>query len=71
MTQFIHDTKLFKEMAKHKKHCEFCGHTISFYFFEPERKCCRFCGRFNYRNDFIKFKYKLREKGLKVEKCEG
>jgi len=71
MNKFIYDTKLLKEQSKHQKHCEFCGHTISFYFYEKDRKCCRHCGRFNYRNEFVKFKYKLMEKGLKVEKCKS
>lgn len=69
--RFIMDSKLFREQVDNSKHCEYCGHTLTFYFFENDRKCCKFCGRYNYRNDFIKFKYKLKEKGLKIEKCES
>lgn len=71
MTKFDTDRKLYNELINNSKHCEFCGHTLSFYFFEKDRKVCKHCGRYNYKNDFVKFKYKLREKGLRVEKCEG
>ena len=70
MNQYIKDSKIFTEQSKFKKNCEFCGHTLSFYAFEKDRKCCSHCGRFNYKNDFIKLKYKLREKGIKIEKCD-
>lgn len=69
MNMFIIDQKLIEEQAKNKKYCEYCGHTLTFYAFEKDRKVCSFCGYFNYRNDFIKFKYKLKEKGVRVEKC--
>jgi hypothetical protein len=39
-----------------KYYCEHCGHTISFYAFEPEKKLCHCCGRYNYKNDLVKFK---------------
>ena len=71
MSSFMKDFKLSNEKSKFHRHCEYCGHTISFYFFEKDRKCCDHCGKYNYRNDFIKFKYKLKEKGLKIEKCES
>lgn len=71
MARFNADRKLYNELTNNSKHCEFCGHTITFYFFEKDRKVCKYCGRFNYRNDFVKFKYKLEEKGLRVEKCES
>lgn len=68
MNKFIYDSKIFKEQANHKKYCEFCGHTLTFYAFEKDRKCCSFCGNFNYRNEFIKFKYRLSTKGVKINK---
>lgn len=71
MGLFVDDSKILNEQAKYKKYCEYCGHTISFYFFEKDRKCCSHCGKYNYKNDFIKFKYKLKEKGLRLEKCES
>lgn len=50
------DMKLENEKIKHKKHCKYCGHTISFYAFEKDKKLCSHCKRFNYRNDNIEFK---------------
>lgn len=52
-------TKLENEKQKYKKKCEYCGHTISFYAFESDKKVCSYCGRYNYRNEFIKFKSRL------------
>jgi rRNA maturation endonuclease Nob1 len=49
-------------------YCEYCGHTISFYAFEPEKKVCDFCGKLNYKNEFAKFKDKLNEKIKEVNK---
>ena len=69
MNVYIFDSKVLNEQSKYKKHCANCGHTLSFYSYEKDRKCCNFCGTFNYKNDLIKFKYKLREKGVKVQKC--
>lgn len=45
-----------------KYYCEYCGHTISFYAFEPEKKLCYWCGNYNYKTDFAKFKDKLNKK---------
>lgn len=45
-----------------KYYCEHCGHTISFYAFEPDKKVCNWCGRLNYRNDLVKFKQILAKK---------
>lgn len=69
MNMFIIDQKVLNEQSKHKKYCEYCGHTLTFYHFEKDRKICRHCGYYNYKNDFVKFKYKLIEKGVRVEKC--
>lgn len=47
---------------KNRTYCEYCGHTISFYAFEGDRKLCNYCHRYNYRNDKIKFRYLLKKK---------
>ena len=54
------DIKLREEQKKYEKYCEFCGHTMSFYAFEKDRKLCNYCGRFNYRNKRVEFEYKLK-----------
>ena len=64
-------TKLESEKQKYKKHCEYCGHTISFYAFESDKKVCNYCGRYNYRNNLIKFKDKLNKSLMKYEKKVG
>lgn len=69
MNTFMFDSKVLTEQSKFKKYCTNCGHTLSFYAFEKDRKCCYHCGTYNYKNDFVKFKYKLIEKGVKVQKC--
>lgn len=61
------DTRLATEQAKCKKRCEYCGHTISFYAFEKDKKICSHCGIYNYRNDLIKFKDLLNKKKREVE----
>lgn len=50
------DMKMASEQAKYKKYCQFCGHTISFYAFEPDKKLCSWCGKYNYRNGLVEFK---------------
>ena len=61
------DKKLASVQTDYKKHCKFCGHSISFYAFEPDRKLCSYCGRYNYRNDLIKFKELLNKKKREIE----
>lgn len=62
MNNFKHEKILNDRKIKNTKHCDFCGHTISFYSFEPDKKLCNHCGNYNYRNDEIKFKDKLLNK---------
>ena len=59
------DMKLRSEQMKFEKYCEFCGHTMTFYAFEKDRKVCKHCGRFNYKNKRVEFKYKLNSVVLK------
>lgn len=59
------DMKLRQEQKKCEKYCEFCGHTMTFYAFEKDRKVCSHCGRFNYKNKRVEFKYKLNSVVLK------
>jgi uncharacterized protein (DUF983 family) len=61
------DIKLASEQAKCKKYCEYCGHTMTFYAFEKERKLCTWCGKYNYKNDKVQFKDLLLKKRKEVE----
>ena len=56
------DAKLASEQRKYKKYCKYCKHTISFYAFEPDKKLCSWCGKYNYRNGLVEFKDILFEK---------
>ena len=61
------DMKMASEQAKYKKYCQFCGHTISFYAFEPDKKLCSWCGKYNYRNEKAEFRELLQRKIKEVE----
>ena len=62
MEKFDLSPKLLSELMKYKKHCKYCKHTITFYAFEPDKKLCNFCGRYNYRDEKAEFKDKLKGK---------
>lgn len=62
------DKKLASIKQDYKKHCKYCGHTISFYAFEPDKKLCNYCGRYNYKNEQAKFKDLLVKKKREIEK---
>lgn len=52
---------LIKEQDRLRDHtvkCK-CGHSILFG--RKDRVICNYCGHYVYRNDKVKFKYKLRE----------
>lgn len=59
--------KYTEALIKNQKHCDYCGHTISFYAFEPDTKICNHCQHLNYRNDLVMFKDKLNKKMKEVE----
>ena len=48
--------------TNYRYYCERCGHTITFYAFEPDKKVCDWCGRLNYKNESAKFKDILTKK---------
>ncbi len=66
--QLKQDIKLANEQAKYKKHCKYCGHTLTFYAFEKDIKLCKYCGKFNYRNGMVEFKNKM-QKEIKNVSC--
>ncbi len=61
------DTKLASQQSKCKKYCKFCGHTISFYAFEKDKKLCNWCKRYNYRNEKVEFRELLLKKKREIE----
>lgn len=48
------------------KYCGNCGHTISFYAFESNKKVCNWCGVTNYKSEIDKFKNLFQEKAKEV-----
>lgn len=65
--------KIENVRIRNHKYCEYCGHTMTFYAFEPDKKCCDWCGRYNYRDEAAKFKDLLCIERRKVERsivCE-
>ena len=42
--------------TNYAKYCGNCGHTISFYAFEPKKKVCNWCGVTNYKSRIDEFK---------------
>lgn len=61
------DTKLATELRKNHKYCKFCGHTLTFYAFEPDRKLCSWCGYYNYKNGLVEFKYLLEKERKRIK----
>lgn len=62
LATFVEDSKMLNIKLENSKLCKYCGHRITFYAFEKNKKICSHCGRFNYKNDLIEFKEKM--KGL-------
>lgn len=60
--QLKKDIRLANEQAKFKKKCKFCGHTLTFYYFEKDKKICSWCGHYNYKNEYAEFKFLLNKK---------
>ncbi len=59
--------KFTETLTKNQKHCDYCGHTISFHSFEPDKKICNHCQHLNYRNELVKFKDKINKKMSEVK----
>ena len=59
---FKKDTKLFNAIAKLRRHCKNCGHSVIFYEnSKKEKRICTHCGNYIYKNDLIEFKEKLKK----------
>lgn len=61
-------SKLFSERTKYSKYCWNCGHTMTFFSFEKDRKLCSHCKRYNYKDDTINQKLKQEKKLEKFKK---
>ena len=70
MESFKDSRNLDIELMKNRKRCKYCGHSISFYAFEPDKKLCSHCGRYNYRDEKSEFKDLFTKKRREKEKCK-
>ncbi len=62
------DSKRLKELSKIKYKCK-CSHTVTIPVFVDRNKCS-YCGNFVYKDDRIRFKYKLAEAIIKLRRKE-
>ena len=65
------EDRLQNEKSQMKVQCPTCGRKYSFYAFEDkDRKLCKHCGVFVYKNDDAKKKYEEIEKKRKQDELE-
>lgn len=65
------EDRLQNEKSQMKVQCPTCGREYSFYAFEDkDRKLCKHCGVFVYKNDDAKKKYEELEKKRKQDELE-
>lgn len=69
--QPIGDIKNPQSKTNFHYYCEYCGHTITFYAFEPEKKVCNFCGRMNFKNEKARFKHLFFKKRREIKNEES
>lgn len=64
---YSNNAKILKERAKYRVYCK-CGHSMLIYPFEhKDKKICKHCGCYAYRNELVKFKDILIQKRKEVE----
>ena len=51
------ENKLIEAQRSMKRRCTTCQHLVSFYAFEPDRKCCVYCGTLLFRNEIVAKKH--------------
>jgi ribosomal protein L37E len=62
----VFDIKNPQAKSNFHKYCIKCGHTMTFYHFENDKKICSYCGTLNYRNNLIEFKDKIKKEMRKI-----
>ena len=63
------DEKKVKIAKDDSAYCENCGHTQRLW--GEEKYICRYCGTMVFRNDKVKFKYRLKEKMIRERRKEN
>ena len=65
------DSVLANEKRKMKVECSNCRHLINFYAFEHvDRKICRYCGVYVFKDKKDEFNYKMKQKMKEVNENE-
>lgn len=67
MSNYKNDTKLMNMYTEITVYCSTCGHPMLFPAFGSDRKVCKWCGHYVYRNEKTKFQYKVKEEIKKVK----
>lgn len=62
------DVKLAEEKKKCAVYCDKCGWRNHIYSFEKGRKLCKNCNNYIYKNNKVKFQYKMKEV---INKCKS
>ena len=63
-----HDSKLAEEKRKYAVYCKNCGWRNHIYYFENDRKICKNCHNWIYKDEKTKFNYTLKEV---MNKCKS
>ena len=66
---FAEDTRRFDTYTKIRKRCETCGHSKSIPIF-IEKVICEWCGNYVFRDEKVKFKYRLEQAKIKQRRIE-
>lgn len=65
------DSVLANEKRKMKIECPYCRHLINFYAFEHvDKKLCRYCRKYVFKDKEAEFKYKMKQKMKEVKENE-
>jgi uncharacterized protein (DUF983 family) len=69
---FVDESKIQEAQNSMKKICPHCGRKIHFYAFEKkDRQLCDWCGKYIFKDDKAKFKYRLKEKINEMRRNDG
>lgn len=63
---YAKDTKRFKTLADIRRHCENCGHSVTIPTY-IDKTICDWCGSYVFRNEQIKFKFRLEQAKIKLK----
>lgn len=66
MNKAGYQQKILEEQRKMKIICPYCKHRVHFYAFEnQDKRLCKYCGNYVFKNEKEKFMYRLKENMLR------